>query len=236
MKDYRWRLTNKVKRVLRYKCPVVLIAGPQMGKSHMVQLIRESQTPVRILEDVETHHIPSLLERPNPTLITTGINSLYGSVEYKEQCFRVPLTTIMDKHISRWSTVDWNATHGHPALASSSNELLRKRIQKRLAQSWEKSLYDHPQAYEVLLSIREHHASPVEHYQRLRKTYGKELKPILDWLVCLGAIHRQKYKGGAGITATPMHPIQTGSLRPHGHLSHFPSAHVSYGLPNQLNI
>lgn len=236
MKDYRWRLTNKVKRVLRNDFPVVIIAGPQMGKSHLVDLIQASCTPVRVLEDVEPYHIPSLLEKPSPTLITTDVSFLYSSVAYKEQCFRVPLTTIMHKHIERWSTVDWNATHGHPALAASPNALLREQTRRSLTRSWDKALNNHPEAYQTLLSLREHHASPVEHYQRLRGLYGKELKPILDWLVCLGAIHRQKYKGGAGVSAIPMQLAQTTRPRPGGALSRIPSSPTGYRLPSQLNI
>ena len=236
MKDYRWRLTNKVKRVLRNNFPVVVIAGPQMGKTHLVKLIEASQIPVQILEDVEPENIGSLIEKPSPTLITTDIRFLEDSVAYKDLCFRVPLTTIMRKHIHRWNQVNWDMINGHPALAACQNDFLMAQRRAVLEKRWEQSLKAEPLAEELLLNLRAHRTNPVEHYQRLRKVYGKTLKPTLDWLVCLGAIHRQKYKDGAGISPLPINGGHRFIQRPYHAPSFTPGSHAATALPSQFNI
>ncbi len=236
MKDYRWRLTNKVKRILRTDYPVVIIGGPQMGKSHMVKLIQKSQIQAQVLEDVAPENIPALLEKPSATLITTDIRFLDDSIAYKEHCFRVPLTTIMRKHINRWEEVHWNTTGGHPALAACPNDFQIGRRRAKLEMAWQGCLKNNPMAEELLLNLRAHNANPVEHYQRLRKSYGRKLKPILDWLVCLGAIHRQKYKGGAGISALPINIAQRVVQRPYQTPRFIQNSRATFALPSQFNI
>ena len=205
MKDYRWRLTHKVKRVLKKDHPVVIIAGPKMGKRHMVKLIKASGCASRILEDVAPETIPELIRKPTGTLITTDISFLQPSVAYKEMCFRVPLTTIMPKQLSRWDSAEWISSGGHPALAAASHLDHRRQISQDLQTHWNHQLSVNPSSYDILEDLRsDSTSSPAENYQRIRKRYGKNIKPSLDWLVCLGVIHRQKYRHGAGICPTPL--------------------------------
>ena len=236
MKDYRWRLTNKVKRILRTDYPVVIIGGPRMGKSHLVKLIQKSQIQARVLEDVSPENIPALLEKPSATLITTDIRFLDDSIAYKGHCFRVPLTTIMRKHINRWEEVHWDLTGGHPALAACPNDFQITQQRAKLEMAWKEYLKNHPMAEELLLNLGAHSANPVEHYQRLRQSYGTNLKPILDWLVCLGTIHRQKYKGGVGISALPINITQRVVQRPFKTPSFTQSSRAAFALPSQFNI
>ena len=56
------------------------------------------------------------------------------------------------------------------------------------------------------------------------------------WLVCLGAIHRQKYKGGAGISALPINMTQRVVQRPYKTPSFIQSSRAAFALPSQFNI
>ena len=69
----------------------------------MVNIIRASGAASHILAEVAPAEVPELISKPSGTLITTDISFLKPSVAYKEVCFRVPLTTIMPKHLNPWN-------------------------------------------------------------------------------------------------------------------------------------
>ena len=168
-------------------------------------MVKASGVAARILEEVAPVDIPQLINQPSSTLITTDVSFLNSSAAYKDKCFRVPLTTIMPKHLNRWNPVDWKCTGGHPALASAQNLNQRRQVSQDLQHHWKDKLTINPLAYDALEDLRNHpYSTPAEHYQRIRKDHGPCVKSTLDWLVCLGTIHRQKYRNGAGIVPIPL--------------------------------
>ena len=203
--DYRRRLTRKVIKMLGQGRHVVVVGGPRMGKSYLINQVREAGTAASTYDDVVPTMIPALLHRREATLVTTHIDFLESSRLLDERVFRVPLTTIVPKHLELGEAASWKQSLGHPSLAATQSAVARERELNHLMRAWRLHLKTNPQAHNVCgdLMRMDEHLSPVQRYQIIRQRYGCNTKRILDWLVCLGMVHRQKYTGGAaGIVPT----------------------------------
>ena len=200
--DFRWRLTRKVRRVLEEDRHVVVIGGPKIGKTYLAQQIKQTKKAVPIFDDVRGERIEHLLNAPAPILITTDISFLEESRALGDEIFRVPLTTIPPKHLQSVIASDWNISRGHPALISSSPQKSKGPLCTKLCRQWQVLLKLNPmaqQAYREIMGLPAE-LTPVQRYRTIRYRFGPQTKQILDWLVCLGFLHRQKYTGGsAGI-------------------------------------
>lgn len=178
---------------------VVVIGGPRMGKSHLVNEVEQLVATTLSFDNVQSTMIPELVRQPRPALITTDISFLESSRLLGESVFRVPLTTIVPKQLKRWPGAEWSTSRGHPNLAAARSETIRQHEYSSLLNRWNHLLASNAPAQELCsqLLAMPSSMSPVERYQTVRARYGLKTKRILDWLVCLGMVHRQKYHGGA---------------------------------------
>ena len=212
--DYRRKLTRKVLKMLRQGRHVVVVGGPGMGKSYLVEQIRATEVSASAYDDVAPAMVPTLLSRKSPTLVTTHIAFLEPLRLLDERVFRVPLTTIVPKHLNALggSRSDWNESRGHPTLAAATSRIARKNASKQLSRAWRPYLASNPKAMNVHQDLLRMGPTvdPVQRYQAVRQSYGCETKRILDWLVCMGMVHRQKYqRGAAGIVPVFDAPTMT---------------------------
>ena len=136
VEDYRWRLTRKVLKRLEAGNHVVVIGGPRMGKTYLANRVACDEGKYRVFDGIKPAEVWDKLGTRQPTLMTTDIAFWEDSKRLGENVFRVPLTTIIPKHLQQYRGVSWGDCRGHPGLVCQEVEKSVNR--RRLWRGWKK--------------------------------------------------------------------------------------------------
>jgi hypothetical protein len=206
---FRPRLLAQIVERLAKGQPVLLLGGPKMGKSYLLERLQDADPTITVQDDCSPQSVGESIEHGTATCMAVGVGDYHRLMSYRRQCFWVPLANLTPKMMRSGLAndhVSWESTAGHPYLSDYQNQrgdtlhdpCFRDRCTALLSErAQEKQILD------MLLGMPTA-LDPAERYQSLSAAQIPQLKSRLDWLVCAGFITRLIHGDRPGVLVSPI--------------------------------
>ena len=175
-----------------------------MGKTYLVERVRQALPTVAGYDDCDPDQAQALLESGTPSLATLNIRHYELVAAPPGDCLRVPLTPVIPRaciHGFENPHLAWNQTLGHPFRL----HCLANNLQSHQTARWREALVSvvglwptHIWVLESLLNLPPE-LNPAQCYEALRREGHGHLKEAMDRWACAGLLSRMIFEGQPGV-------------------------------------